>query len=694
MKKLEDFAVQKNIGFSTRSLIIGILPYTKTPKKVINISNGDIRVTLSVSDHKLPLPYGTYPRIMLLWLITEAIKSNSREINLGKSISRLMEALEINITGGVNGTINRFKEQLKSLLNLQVNITGENKNQWVTTNYNIAEQASLYLINKTNANVLFESKILLSQAFFDEIKSNPIPIDLNILKELRSSPLAIDIYCWLTYKLFTAKNTVHIPFDNLFYQFGYNYEDSPKGKYEFKRKFTTQLNNVTEILGINNLSYSKDHIILKHTNKKELRVKNTSPSITEFLKENGTKETYICTSKTQKEQVIDHTDSYNLLDEILKIYNVKKSQIYKYCDNKTKEEIKDIIGYINDNLMSGKIKNPAGFIISAFKNGYTYSEIENSVSILQQTISTIQKKEEEIISITSKAYQQYKAGYRKRLDAMKLELKHIPLDEETPLKLYLDASRKSYNIRENAINLIEKFNIFERLVTEIEYENIIMEEFLSTQIIPNLVPEEQIFLYTTQDLQEKLNSIKLTYVENLYNKYRLSFNDIIKDLTNIFEPDHLKLIYMILETHYQIKSFSKEDFKGKKDLIQYTPYDKDIVTKQFIGFFLKRYNIIYPNIIKDVWIDMDLKEVIQLEEKNLLSESLILNIANDIKSYISKFVQLYNCSSNCYSGTVHQLNKILEENSELILDEEVKKILTNDFRYFTKTKETKTLMTY
>ena len=53
--------------------------------------------------------------------------------------------------------------------------------------------------------VLFESKIELGEKFFQEIIRNPVPLDMNILKALKRSPLGLDLYLWLTYRTVQAR---------------------------------------------------------------------------------------------------------------------------------------------------------------------------------------------------------------------------------------------------------------------------------------------------------------------------------------------------------------------------------------------------------------------------------------------------------------------------------------------------------
>ena len=52
---------------------------------------------------------------------------------------------------------------------------------------------------------LWQSKIELSEKFFNEIISHPVPLDMNILKALKRSTLGLDLYLWLNYRNFTLK---------------------------------------------------------------------------------------------------------------------------------------------------------------------------------------------------------------------------------------------------------------------------------------------------------------------------------------------------------------------------------------------------------------------------------------------------------------------------------------------------------
>ena len=91
---------------------------------------------------------------------------------------------------------------------------------------------------------LFDSHLSLTNEFFKMITDRPVPIDLRILKTLRGSPLAMDIYVWSVYRLFITRQDVLIPWINLQGQFGANYAPTPRGLLDFKREFIKRLKEV------------------------------------------------------------------------------------------------------------------------------------------------------------------------------------------------------------------------------------------------------------------------------------------------------------------------------------------------------------------------------------------------------------------------------------------------------------------
>jgi len=94
---------------------------------------------------------------------------------------------------------------------------------------------------------LWKSTVTLSTDFFEEIVERPVPIDMRALKALKRSPLALDIYCWLTYRMFYLRKPTEIPWSSLQLQFGSDYAIDAHGLRNFKLKFLHHLRAVNVI---------------------------------------------------------------------------------------------------------------------------------------------------------------------------------------------------------------------------------------------------------------------------------------------------------------------------------------------------------------------------------------------------------------------------------------------------------------
>src|SRR5215467_8518383 len=62
-----------------------------------------------------------------------------------------------------------------------------------------------------------QNRIVLSEEFYREIEAHPIPADLEAARALSSSPAALDLFMWLSYRCFTARGRERVP---LFGDFG------------------------------------------------------------------------------------------------------------------------------------------------------------------------------------------------------------------------------------------------------------------------------------------------------------------------------------------------------------------------------------------------------------------------------------------------------------------------------------------
>ena len=247
------------LGFMARAMVQATLPHRKAPGNEFTRRNGAFTLSM-LSPSSVGLPYGSIPRLLMAWLTTEAVTKKSRELVLGDSLSSFMRGLDLAPTGGQWGSITRLKTQTKRLFSTTVSCTYDDKQKTALLGFRIADQAVLWWDTKSpDQSSLWQSSVTLTEPFFKEITEHPVPVDMRALKALKSSPLALDVYCWLTYRLSYLNRDTEIPWAALAAQFGSDYERLR----DFKSAFLTVMLKVNEVYRDANVRDGEHGLLLK-----------------------------------------------------------------------------------------------------------------------------------------------------------------------------------------------------------------------------------------------------------------------------------------------------------------------------------------------------------------------------------------------------------------------------------------------
>ena len=209
-----------DLGFMGRMMALCSLPRTNPgnrfqykrvngPYKLIMTATGDTK-----------LPFGNFPRLILAWVSTEAVRTQSRELVLGRSLAKFMRELGVYSSGG-GREHTKLRNQMDRLFNAHVSLVYEDKRGKATVNSQIADSTVFWWNpQRPDQPSLWESKIELSEKFFNEIISHPVPLDMNTLKALKRSSLGLDLYLWLVYRTFTLRASQRLTWRQLYRQFG------------------------------------------------------------------------------------------------------------------------------------------------------------------------------------------------------------------------------------------------------------------------------------------------------------------------------------------------------------------------------------------------------------------------------------------------------------------------------------------
>ncbi len=239
------------LGYMARVLVQATMPHRETSARQFSRTNGELTVTITATGDS-PLPFGTYPRLLLAWLATEAVRGKTREIVLGDSLSQFMHRLGLLTTGGKWGTIPRFKQAAISLFSAAIACFRENQDGPAKRArgkfLHVADEYDLWWTpTERDPDALWRSTVILSETFFREIADRPVPIDLRAIKTLKQSPMALDLYAWLTYRMSYLKRPTEIPWELLRMQFGAGYADTAKGRYQFRAYLLAALDRVATV---------------------------------------------------------------------------------------------------------------------------------------------------------------------------------------------------------------------------------------------------------------------------------------------------------------------------------------------------------------------------------------------------------------------------------------------------------------
>ena len=211
-----------DLGFMARLLALCSLPRTNPGNRIrYKRANGPYTLYMTAGgDNKLP--YGNLPRLILAWVSTEAVQTRSRVLILGSSLSKFMRKLGMeDRSGSPRGDRTRLRNQMDRLFHSHVQLIYEDENHKASVSSQVADRTDLWWNPKrSDEPSLWDSKILLSEAFFNEIISHPVPLDMNTLKALKRCALGLDLYLWLTYRTFALTRPLQITWRQLYRQFG------------------------------------------------------------------------------------------------------------------------------------------------------------------------------------------------------------------------------------------------------------------------------------------------------------------------------------------------------------------------------------------------------------------------------------------------------------------------------------------
>ena len=203
--------------FTHPVLCLTILPHRARPEREIwKRANGPYTLMVQpTADHDGTyhgVPHGSKARLILLYLQTEAVKTNSRVIELGTSMRRWLRSMGVTITGPNYQEVRRQAQKIERAL-VSFTFTGEGALiSWQDT-----------IIRGSFERPCSSDEIRtveLSESFFKAITERPVPVCEAAIRLLGERCMALDLYLWLAYRLHSLQRPTLVSWRALHNQFG------------------------------------------------------------------------------------------------------------------------------------------------------------------------------------------------------------------------------------------------------------------------------------------------------------------------------------------------------------------------------------------------------------------------------------------------------------------------------------------
>jgi hypothetical protein len=201
----------QDVSFGARPFILCGLPIRRLPADTLKYARRNGRFFLEIVGHPdYGVPFGQ-DRLVLLWLATAAVRRKS-------PVVQFASAGEILVEWGMptNGShYSRLQEAFCRVFASTIFFGTKDEMQegevWDCGRGHFLDHMRLWFRNHGSTSRRTENVVTLSPAFWEELRTHPIPVDTEIVRALANNPGFLDLYTWLTWRCYQAKELQRIP---------------------------------------------------------------------------------------------------------------------------------------------------------------------------------------------------------------------------------------------------------------------------------------------------------------------------------------------------------------------------------------------------------------------------------------------------------------------------------------------------
>jgi len=209
---------------------------------------------------KLGLPYGEKPRLVLIHLATEAVRTGSPVVNVEESMTAFARSLGLETNGQ---QLRSLKEQLARLAAATLRMGVVEAGRAVQVNTQFVSAFDLWFPKQADQRVLWPSTVRLSEEYFQSLGRHAVPLDHRAVAALSSSAMALDMYVWLAQRLHRVprRKPQFVAWATLHEQFGQGFARVR----DFRRRFLRTLPQVVSAYPVARITADDGGLSLIHS---------------------------------------------------------------------------------------------------------------------------------------------------------------------------------------------------------------------------------------------------------------------------------------------------------------------------------------------------------------------------------------------------------------------------------------------
>jgi hypothetical protein len=187
-----------------------------------------------------PLPSGTRPRLVLINLCSESVRTRSADVNIGGSVREFLRRLNIDAGGE---SMAQFRKQMLALSSCHMTLAMMTAKGPAQVDAKPIDALQAWHTDEDGQRTLWPGYIRLTEKFFESLMEHAVPLEPEAIGQLQNSAFALDVYSWLAHRLCRVNDRkgITLSWAALKGQFGQEYADTKN----FKRKFLGALQKAT-----------------------------------------------------------------------------------------------------------------------------------------------------------------------------------------------------------------------------------------------------------------------------------------------------------------------------------------------------------------------------------------------------------------------------------------------------------------